>query len=69
MLLKIACDKIKAVQYDLGGRFAYVECEAKPKLIEFYKRNGFYEFDVRELDRDETEVEGEWLVQLLKYMR
>ena len=68
-LLKIACDKIRAVQYDLGGRFAYVECEQKRKLIDFYKRNGFYEFDVRELDKDETGIEGGWLTQLLRYMR
>ena len=67
-LLSIACDKIKGIQYDLGGRFAYVECEDKPKLVEFYRRNGFYEFDSRPLDRDETGVFGDALVQLLKYM-
>ncbi|HBZ0274998.1 TPA: N-acetyltransferase, partial [Clostridioides difficile] len=39
-LLKIACDKIKAVQLDMGGKIVYLECEDKPKLIEFYKDNG-----------------------------
>jgi hypothetical protein len=67
-LLSMACNKIKSVQFELGGRFTYVECEDKPKLIEFYKRNGFYEFDYRVLDLDETSVSGERLIQLLRYI-
>lgn len=68
-LLALACEKISQVQYDLGGRFAYVECEDKPQLTEFYTRNGFCEFDYRRLDADETDVmSGEYLVQLLKYI-
>lgn len=66
-LLKIACDKIQEVQLLLGGKFAYVECEDKPKLVQFYTNNGFVEFDHRKLDRDETSsMEGEYLVQLLR---
>lgn len=66
-LLKLACDKIQEVQFVLGGRFAYVECEDKPKLIQFYKRNGFIEFDRRNLDRDEVgTLDGEYLIQLLR---
>lgn len=61
--------KVNQVQYDLGGRFAYLECEEKPKLIEFYKRNGFIEFDKRKLDADETGLDGEELVQMLRYFR
>jgi len=68
-LLAIASDKVKSVQFDLGGRFAYVECEDKPALIEFYRRNSFYEFDSRHIDKDETELEGTRLIQLLKYMK
>jgi len=68
-LLKLACDNIKVVQSMVGGRIIYLECEDKPKLIEFYERNGFCEFDTRELDRDETNIDGDYLVQLLKYQK
>ena len=68
-ILDIACEKISRIQYDLGGRFAYVECEDKAALIDFYSRNGFCEFDHRRLDADETDLlSGEYLVQLLKYI-
>ena len=68
-LLDIACEKISRIQYDLGGRFTYVECEDKPALVDFYSRNGFCEFDHRPLDADETDLlSGEYLVQLLKYI-
>ena len=69
-LLNEACNKISRIQFDLGGRFAYVECEDKPALIDFYERNGFCAFDTRELDADETDkLSGEYLVQLLKYIK
>ena len=68
-LLAEACDRISRIQFDLGGRFAYVECEDKPALIEFYTKNGFCEFDHRMLDVDETEtLDGKYLVQMLKYI-
>lgn len=68
-LLDEACGKIGKIQIDLGGRFAYLECEDKPKLIEFYSRNGFCNFDTRTLDRDETsKLHGDYLVQMLKYI-
>lgn len=67
-LLKMACEKVSRIQMDLGGRFAYLECEDKHKLIDFYRRNGFCEFDKRKLDKDETNLDGEYLVQLIKYM-
>lgn len=68
-LLKIACEKVSKIQLDLGGKFAYLECEDKPKLIEFYTSNGFCDFDRRPLDKDETSFTGDYLVQLLKYIR
>lgn len=69
-LLAEACDKIGRIQLDLGGKFAYLECEDKPCLIDFYTRNGFCDFDTRELDPDETDkMEGEYLVQMLKYIK
>ena len=44
-LLDEACQKISRIQFELGGRFAYVECEDKERLISFYERNGFCAFD------------------------
>jgi len=68
-LLYMACKKISTIQLDLGGRYAYLECEDKKPLVDFYSRNGFYEFDTRRLDRDEVGVSGEYLVQMLKYIK
>ena len=68
-LLTLACNKVRFIQLDLGGRFVYLECENKPKLIDFYSNNGFYLFDRRKLDRDETDLDGEYLVQMLKYLK
>lgn len=67
-LLQMACQKVSDIQLDLGGKFAYLECEDKPKLIQFYTANGFFEFDKRPLDRDETNIDGDYLVQMLKYI-
>lgn len=68
-LLKLACDKVKQTQLEIGGKFVYLECEDKPCLVEFYERNGFYVFDRRELDRDETCFKGDYLLQLIKYLK
>lgn len=68
-LLKIACEKVSHIQMEVGGKFTYLECEDKPKLIQFYTSNGFVEFDRRPLDRDETMIHGDYLVQMLKYIR
>lgn len=69
-LLKIACDKISDIQSDLGGNIVYLECEDIPKLKQFYADNGFVEFAKRPLDRDETDdLSGEYLLQMLKYLR
>ncbi|XZJ90130.1 N-acetyltransferase [Clostridium perfringens] len=68
-LLKMACDKIKAIQNDVGGKITYLECEDKPKLIEFYETNGFVNFGKRSLDKDEKDdLSGNYLIQLLKYL-
>ena len=69
-ILAEACNKIRRIQFELGGKFAYLECEDKPKLIDFYTRNGFCNFDTRPLDRDETDkLDGKYLVQMLKYIK
>jgi len=65
-LLKLACDKIREAQSILGGKFAFLECEDKPKLKEFYESNGFVCFGKRNLERDEREKNsGEYLLQML----
>ena len=69
-LLEMACIKIREVQYDIGGKIAYLECEDKPKLIDFYESNGFVRFATRKLDMDEKDkLSGEYLIQMLKYFR
>ncbi|MDE6127755.1 MAG: N-acetyltransferase, partial [Lachnospiraceae bacterium] len=68
-LLKLALDKVREMQYIVGGKIVYPECEQKEKLIDFYQSNGFVNFGMRALDRDETDkLSGESLVQMLRYM-
>lgn len=67
-LLQMACDKIRDMQLNVGGKMAYLECEDTPALIEFYTRNGFQRFANRNLDGDELHSEGsKYLVQMLIY--
>ena len=51
------------MQNEVGGRFVYLECEEKEKLIKFYENNHFKLFGKRKLDRDETDIKGEYLLQ------
>ena len=68
-LLKLALDKVREMQYIVGGKIVYLECEQKEKLIDFYQSNGFVNFGMRALDRDETDkLSCECLVQMLRYM-
>ena len=67
-ILKMALDKVRSIQRESGGRYTYLECEDKPKLIKFYESNGFQKFGNRILDKDEVDIEGQYLVQLMKYM-
>ena len=68
-LLELACEKISTIQLDLGGKFAYLECEDKPQLTEFYSSNGFVEYARRELEKDESGLSGDYLIQMLKYIK
>ena len=69
MLLSFACEKVSLALSIISGRFTYLECEDKPRLVEFYNRNGFRKFDIRKLDRDELEdIDGKYLVQMIKYI-
>lgn len=66
-ILQMAIDRIRMIQREIGGRFLYLECEEKRKLIEFYEKNNFVSFGKRKLDKDETNLDGSYLVQLLQY--
>lgn len=68
-LLQMACEMVAEVQMYIGGKIVYIECEDKPKLVEFYTRNGFREFSHRQLDDDDKKIfSGKYLLQLLKYL-
>lgn len=67
-LLGMACEKIRGLQLLIGGKMAYLECEDTPRLIEFYRANGFERFANRNLDGDELQTgEKPYLVQMLRY--
>ena len=63
-LLNLAIEKVKLVQKEVGGKFVYLECEDNDKLKNFYRSNNFKEFGKRKLDGDETDLKGEYLIQL-----
>lgn len=70
LLLSLACQKVKHAQLDIGGKIVYLECEDKPKLLEFYAKNGFCNFGKRLLDKDERDLlSGEYLIQMMKYLK
>lgn len=67
-LLQLACDEVLKAQHILGGKSVYLECEDTPKLIGFYRDNGFREFSQRPLDPDELDdFVGDHLVQMIRY--
>lgn len=63
-LLHLAVNNIRKIQKEIGGRFMYLECEDKEKLLDFYTKHNFKIFGKRTLDKDETDVNGEYLIQL-----
>lgn len=63
-LLQLAVNKIRKIQKEIGGRFMYLECEDNKKLLTFYKKYNFKVFGKRILDRDETDINGNYLIQL-----
>lgn len=68
-LLKIACDQVREAQSILGGKFIYLECEDKSKLVEFYESNGFFKFGKREIEEAEKDIlDGKYLIQMGIYL-
>ena len=60
-LMELAIQKIKELQYLLGGTVVFLEAICNKKIIEFYTKHKFKEFDTRQAN---TIRDGE-LVQLL----
>ncbi|WP_051192398.1 hypothetical protein [Butyrivibrio sp. VCB2001] len=46
-LMKLATDVLVNIQRQIGGGIVYLDCEDKPELTSFYKRQNFKEFDDR----------------------
>jgi hypothetical protein len=59
-LLRIACEKVMAIQSELGGRCVYLECEDTPFLTDFYHENGFRRFSPDMLESGQ-------LARMIKY--
>lgn len=68
-LLELACRKVRVAQEISGGKFVYLECEDVEWLINFYENNGFIIFGKRKLDKEETDLNGKYLVQLIRYLK
>lgn len=60
-LLQLALDMISDIQFSIGGKVVYIECEGSEKLTRFYSRNGFEPFGIRE-DKQEN------LIQMMKVL-
>lgn len=68
-LLKLACDRVREIQYIIGGKVVYLECEDIDKLKNFYIDNGFINFGIRDLDSDEKgKFSSTYLIQMLRYL-
>lgn len=55
-LIDMAYEVLERVQHEIGGGIVFLECEDKPKLLEFYQneRNGFVPFNERYSVSDST---------------
>lgn len=64
-LLSLALPRVLDVEYLIGVKTVYIECNDQPKLFDFYSTFGFLAFDKRSRqgDVDENDV----LIQMLKY--
>ena len=68
-LLKIALNKVRAMQNIVGGKIVYLECQPIDALTNFYSQNGFVNFGYRSLSNDEIKIMSETnLIQMLKYI-
>ena len=66
-LLQLAVDKIKEVQYIIGGMVVFLEAEMIDELDKFYRsENGFVQFGTRKAESPNEEHD---LIQMLKILR
>ena len=61
-LMKLATDVLVNIQRQIGGGIVYLDCEDKPELTSFYKRQNFKEFD----DRFSTE-DNQKYIQFMRF--
>ena len=64
-LLSMALQRVLDVEYLIGGKTVYIECNNQPKLFDFYSAAGFLAFDKRA--KQGSVDEDDVLVQMLKY--
>ncbi len=66
-LLEVAMETVYDLQFMAGGMVVFLEAENHPKLLNFYdEENGFKEFEIKEVQRAESE--SHTLVQMLKIL-
>jgi hypothetical protein len=68
-LLELALNTVTEIQHQIGGRFVCLECEDKPKLVNFYSENGFVPLYNRLLDEDDRYGDADYLVQMIRYIK
>lgn len=64
-LLSMALQRVLDVEYLIGGKTVYIECNNQPKLFDFYSASGFLAFDKR--SKQGSIDENDVLIQMLKY--
>ena len=67
-LIELAFNSVETVQRIIGGKAIYLESEEKEYLLKFYQSKSFVQFGKRQLDGDETNLDGKYLIQWIKYM-
>ena len=55
-LMSITLRQVKEILSFLSGKTVFLECEKKPKLIDFYRENGFSLLDNEVLSKDKKEL-------------
>lgn len=66
-LLEMALDRVLEVEHLIGGKTVYIECNNHPKLFDFYSATGFFPFDERVHQTNDSDDTNNVLVQMLKY--
>lgn len=69
-LIGMALKHIEDTQKAVGGKLCFIECENKIKLMDFYKKHGFVEFNRRKLSEEELKKSTtDEYVQMLRYRK